>query len=91
MINVLSFRLSLWYSSGVFVLIVVILILIYIILFDGVSSLIIALFSFGMTLLVSYNNNSNGYDYNDLLIALNIKSGAYDLGSYNPGTYGLPI
>ena len=87
MINVLNFRLFPWYSSGIFALIVVVLILIYIIVFDGVSSLITALFSSGTTLLVTYNNGDGGYD--GPLVALNIKPGAYNLGSYGPGAYGL--
>ena len=89
MINALNFRLSPWYSSGIFALIVVVLILVYIIVFDGVSSLIITLFSSGTTLLIPYSNNSN--DYNGLLIALNIKPSVYNLGGYNPDAYSLPI
>ena len=88
MINVLSFRLFLWYSSKIFVLIVVILTLIYVVIFDDVSSLIAALFSSDITLLIPYNN-SNGY--NGLPVALNIKPGAYNLGNYNPDIYNLPI
>ena len=57
-------------------------------MFDGVSSLIITLLSSTMTLLVSYNNKD---DYNGLLIVLNIKSGAYNLGNYNPNIYSLPF
>ena len=88
MINVLSFRLFSWYSSGVFALIVVILILIYVIVFDDVFFLIITLFSSGMTLPVLC---SSGSGCDGLLVALNIKPGAYSLGGYNPDTYNLPI
>ena len=86
--NVLSFRLFSWYSSGVFILIVIILILVYIIVFDGVSSLIIALFSSVITLPVF---NSGKGDYNDLSVALGIKPGAYNLDNYDPNVYNLPI
>ena len=88
--NVLSFRLSPWYSSGMFVLIVVVLISVYIIVSDGISSLIAALFSSGTTLLIPYNNNSGG-GYNGLLVALDIKPSACSLGGYSLSTYGLPI
>ena len=71
-----------------FVLIVIILILIYTIVFNDVSSLITTLFSSGITLLVPYNNSN---DYNDLLIALNIKPNAYGLDNYSLNTYNLPI
>ena len=84
--NVLSFRLSSWYSSGVFVLIVVTLILIYIIVFDGVSSLITALFSSGTTLLIPYND-SDGCD--GLFVALDIKPSVYNLGGYGFNIYSL--
>ena len=79
----------LWYSSGVFVLVVVILILIYAVVFDGVSSLIAALFSSDITLPVSYSGGSGGCD--DLLVALNIKSGVCNLGDYSFNAYSLPI
>ena len=72
-----------------FVLIVVVLILIYVTVSDGVSSLITALFSFGITLLVFYSNGGN--DYDGLSIALDIKPGACGLGGYNSGAYSLPI
>ena len=78
--NVLSFRLSPWYSSGVFALIVVVLTLIYTVVFDGVFSLIATLFSSDITLSIPYNNDNN---YNDLLIVLSIKPGAYKLDDYN--------
>ena len=86
--NVLSFRLSSWYSSGVFVLVVVILTLIYAVVSDGVSPLITTLLSSTITLLVLYGDN-NGY--NDLLIVLGIKFGVYGFGGYSPGIYGFPI
>ena len=86
--NVLSFRLFSWYSSGVFVLVVVVLTLIYVIVSDGVSSLIAALFSFVITLLIPYND-SDGYD--DLLVALGIKPGVCSLGDYSPNVYNLFI
>ena len=87
MINALSFRLFSWYSSGVFILIVVVLTLIYTIVSDGVSSLIAALFSSNTTLPISYNGNS-GCD--GLSVALDIKPGACNLGGYSPGAYNLP-
>ena len=90
MMNALSFRLSLWYSSGVFILVVIILISVYAIVLDGVSSLITALFSSGMTLLVPYNNDGND-GYNDLPVVLNIKPGAYNLGGCGPNVYSLSI
>ena len=86
--NALSFRLSSWYLSGVFTLIVIILTSIYIIVFDGVSPLIATLFSSVITLPIPYNSR-NGY--NDLLIALNIKSSAYNLNNYNSDIYNLSI
>ena len=89
MINVLSFRLSPWYSSGVFILIVVVLTSVYTIVSDGVSSFIITLFSSGTTLLVPCGDDNN--NYNGLLVTLNIKPGACSLGDYNPNTYSLPI
>ena len=73
-----------------FVLIVVVLTSVYIIVSDGVSPLIITLFSSSMTLPIPYDNNGN-YGYNDLLIALNIKPNAYNLDDYSPDIYGLPI
>ena len=87
--NVLSFRLSPWYSSGMFVLTVVVLTSVYIIVFDGVSPLIAALFSSDTTLLVTYSNNNDYYD--GLPVALNIKPGAYNLGDYGFNAYNLPI
>ena len=69
-----------------FVLIVVVLILIYIIVFDGVSSLIITLLSSVITLPVSYSSSGG---YNGLLVALGIKPSACNLGGYGPGAYGL--
>ena len=79
---------SSWYSSGVFILIVVVLTSVYIIVSDGVSSLITALFSSGTTLLVSYGSSGG---YNGLLIALGIKPGVYSLGGYGFSTYGLSV
>ena len=87
MINALSFRLFSWYSSGVFALIVVVLILICAIVSNGVSPLITTLFSSGTTLLISYNNGS---DYDGLLIALNIKPDVCSLNGYSPDVYSLP-
>ena len=72
-----------------FILIVVVLTSIYIIVFDGVSPLITALFSSSTTLLIPYNNNNSGYD--GLPVALSIKPGACGLGDYGFGTYNLPI
>ena len=86
--NALSFRLSPWYSSGVLVLIIITLILIYVIVFNGVSPLAATLFSSGITLLIPYNNG-DGYDGPP--VALGIKPGAYNLGDYSPNTYSLPI
>ena len=88
MINVLSFRLFPWYSSGIFVLIMIVLTLIYIIVSNGVSPLIITLFSSGTTLLIPYNNNNN---YNGPLVVLNIKPDAYNLDDYNFNIYSLFI
>ena len=85
--NVLSFRLFLWYSSGVFALIIVILISVYAVVFDGVSSLIAALFSSDITLLILYGGDNN---YNGLLVVLNIKPGVYSLGDYGPNACSLP-
>ena len=82
----LSFRLSSWYSSGVFVLVVIILTLIYTVISDGVSPLIAALFSSGITLLISCN--SNGYD--GLSVVLGIKPGTYNLGGCGSNAYSLP-
>ena len=89
MINVLSFRLFPWYSSGMFVLIVVVLTLIYIIVSDGISPFITTLFSSGTTLLIPYNSNSDG-GYDGLPVVLNIKPGAYNLDDYGSNTCGLP-
>ena len=86
--NALSFRLSSWYSSGIFILIVVVLISVYTIVSDGVSPFITALLSSIITLLVSCGS---GGDYDSLLIALGIKPGAYSLGGYNPNIYGLSV
>ena len=85
MINVLSFRLSSWYSSGVFVLIMVILISVLAVGVEGVSPLIITLFSSIITLPVSGSSKGG---YNGLLIALNIKPGVCSLDNYNSDTYG---
>ena len=84
--NALSFRLSPWYSSGIFALTMIILISIYAIVFDGVSPLITALFSSVITLPVPYGG---GGGYNGLLIALGIKPGACGLGGYGFSTCGL--
>ena len=58
-------------------------------MFDGVSPLTITLLSSIITLSVSYNDY--GCSYNDLLIALNIKPGAYSLDDYSLSIYSLPI
>ena len=71
-----------------FALIVIILTSIYIIVFDGVSPLTTTLFSSDITLSIPYSNSDN--NYNDLLVALNIKPSAYNLDDYNPNTYNLP-
>ena len=71
-----------------FILVVVILTLVYIIVFDGVSPFITTLLSFVITLSVSYND---GDDCDGLLVALNIKPGVCDLDGYNPDAYNLPI
>ena len=84
--NVLSFRRSSWYLSGVFILIVIVLTLICIIVFNDVFSFITTLFSSVITLLISYNN-----DYNGLPVALNIKPGVYNLDDHNPNAYSLPV
>ena len=86
MINALSSRLFSWYSSGVFVLIVVILTSVYAVVSDGVSPLIATLFSSVMTLPVPSGSNSS---YDDPLVVLNIKPGACSLGGYSPGVYSL--
>ena len=86
MMNILSFRRSSWYLSGVFTLFVVILILIFVIILVEISSFIITLSSSITKLLIPYNNN-----YNDLLVALNIKPNAYNLDNYNINTYNLPV
>ena len=85
MINALSFRLSSWYLSGVFILVVIILILVCAVVSDGVSPLITTLFSSVITLLVPYNNGG----YNGLLVVLSIKPGAYNLDNYNTSIYNL--
>ena len=88
MMNALSFRLSSWYSSGVFILTIVILTSILAVEVESVSPLIAILFSSVITLPVSYNNKN---DYNGLLVVLNIKPGAYNLDSYNFNIYNFPI
>ena len=55
---------------------------------DGVSPLIITLFSSGTTLLILYSD-SGGCD--GLLVALGIKPSVYDLGGYGPGACSLPV
>ena len=67
-------------------MVVIILILIFVVGVKGVSFLIITLFLFLIRLLIFYNN---GYD--GLLVALDIKSGAYGLGGYNSDVYSLSI
>ena len=85
--NVLSFRLSSWYSSGVFILIVVILISVFIVGVEGVSPFIAALFSSVITLPVPYSDGG----YNGLLIVLGIKPGVYNLGGYNINIYSFSV
>ena len=87
--NALSFRLSSWYSSGVFVLIVIILTSVYTIVSDDVSPLTNTLFSSVTTLPIPDDSGDNGYD--GLLVVLGIKPGAYNLGSYDFNAYNLPI
>ena len=72
-----------------FVLIVVILILIYVIVFNGVFFLTAALFSSITTLPVPGRDSSGSYD--GLLIVLGIKPGACNLGGYSFDAYNLPI
>ena len=84
----MSFRLSPWYSSGIFVLIIVVLTSILAVGVEGVSPLITTLFSSVITLSISYNNK-DGYD--GLLVVLNIKYGAYNLGGYGFSAYSLPV
>ena len=69
-----------------FALIIIILISIYAIVFNGVFPLIITLFSSVTTLLVPYSSDSS---YDGPLIALGIKSDAYSLDGYNSNTYNL--
>ena len=52
----------------------------------GPEALVTTLFSSVITLLIPYNNNNN---YNDPLVALNIKPDAYNLDNYNINTYNL--
>ena len=78
---------SSWYSSGVFVLIVIVLTSIFIVGVKSVSPLIITLFSFVITLLILYNSG----DYNGLLVVLNIKPGACGFDDYDIGVYGLLV
>ena len=87
--NVLSFRLFPWYSSGVFILIVVVLTSVCAVVSDGVSPLIAALFSSGTTLLITYGGGGGG-GCDGLPVALGIKPGACSLGGCGPGAYGLP-
>ena len=82
----MSFRQSPWYLSGIFILVVVILTLIFIIGVKDVSSFITTLPLFSIKLPVFYNG-----EYNGLLIALGIKSGVGSLGGYNFNTYSLPV
>ena len=55
---------------------------------EGVSSLIVTLFSSVITLPVPYGGKGS---YDGLLVALNIKLSAYNLGNYSPDVYSLPI
>ena len=63
----------------------IILTSIFVVGVEGVSPLIIALFSSVITLLVICGNR----DYNGLPVALDIKPGVCGLGGYNAGAYGL--
>ena len=83
--NALSFRLFPWYSSGIFVLTVIILTSIFVVGVKGVSFFIIALFSSVITLSVSYS----GGGYNGLSVALDIKPGACGLGGCSSDIYSL--
>ena len=85
--NALSFFRFPWYSSGVFILVVVVLTLIFVVGVKGVSLLITTLFSFSIKLPVPYS----GGDYNGPSVALNIKPNAYNLDNYDANTYSLPI
>ena len=85
----MSFRQSPWYLSGVFILIIIILILVYIIALKGVSFLITILSSSSIRLLIGYNNRNdlglgiiNGFD----VCGPNING--FDI--YNPSVYNLP-
>ena len=81
----MSFRLSSWYSSGIFTLFVVILILICVIVFKGVFPLIIILSSFVITLLV-FCGGCDGPS-----VALGINPGVCGLGGCSPGACGLSV
>ena len=80
---------SSWYSSGVFVLIVVVLTLVCAVVSDGVFSFITALFSSDTTLLVIYGGGGGGCDGSS--VVLDIKPGVCGLGGYGPGSCGLPV
>ena len=69
-------------------MIVVVLTSVYVVVSDGISPLITALFSSDTTLLVPYSGGGSGY--NGLPVVLNIKPGVYNLGGYSPGAYNLP-
>ena len=71
-----------------FILIVVILTSVCVIVSGGVSSLITALLSSIITLLIPYNNSD---DYDGLSVALDIKPGVCSLGGYNPNIYDLSV
>ena len=65
--NILSFRQSPWYSSGVFILVVVVLTSVYIIALGSVSPFITTLSSSSIRLLVGCGDYRNGNNRNDLI------------------------
>ena len=70
-------------------MIVVILISVCAVVFNGVSPLITTLFSSGTTLLVFCGGGGGGCD--GLLVVLGIKPGVCGLGGCSLGAYGLSI
>ena len=68
-------------------MVVIVLISIYIIVFNGVFFFIITLFSSVITLPVTYGGRS----YNGLLVVLGIKSGVCGLGGCDAGVYSFFI
>ena len=84
--NALSFFRSLWYLSGAFILVVVVLTLIFVVGVKGAFFLIIALFLFSIRLSVFC-----GGGYDSLLVVLGIKPGACGFDGCGTGVYGLFI